>query len=46
MFFPKPPKIGEIVKLRTTGMLAEICQIDHYRMVIEVLPLPVAELVG
>lgn len=46
MYFPVPPQIGQVVKSRSTGMFAEISQIDHYRMVIDVMPIQVVEVVG
>ncbi|MEM6452921.1 MAG: hypothetical protein AAF703_21715 [Cyanobacteria bacterium P01_D01_bin.105] len=43
MYFPAVPQVGQLVKLRATGMLAEIASIDHYQMVIDVIPLPIAD---
>lgn len=45
MFFPIPPHIGQVIKLSSAGVLAEICQIDHYRMVIEAKPTQIVEVV-
>lgn len=46
MYFPSPPGIGQMVKLYPSGTLAEICQIDHHHMIIDVMPIQIAEAVA
>lgn len=46
MFFPNPPRIGEKIKLYPSGTLAEVRQIDHLHMIIDVMPIQIVEAVA